>query len=138
MKFIKYVRHFLSGRNTRVEVNGTRSNSFRLNQGLPQGSSISPLLILVFINDIDIYLDADTIASLFADDTAIWMTDGQIRGSKRVLMQAEIDQISFMGEIVENEDQGRQDQCNGVHQSDIRWKMVAPVESRRQEHRKCE
>ena len=37
-KFVRYVRHFLSGRNTKVEVNGMRSNTFRLNQGLPQGS----------------------------------------------------------------------------------------------------
>ena len=92
-KFIRYVRHFLSGRNTRVEVNGTRSDTFRLNQGLPQGSSISPLLFLIFINDIDVDLDADTVASLFADDTATWTKDGKIKGSKRELMQTEIDKI---------------------------------------------
>ena len=41
-RFIKYTRHFLSGKKTTVEVNGTKSKSFLLNQGLPQGSSISP------------------------------------------------------------------------------------------------
>ena len=69
-RFIRYVRHFLSGRKTRVEVNGSRSDNFRLDEGLPQGSSISPLLFLIFINDIDVELDTDTTASLFADDTA--------------------------------------------------------------------
>ena len=34
----------------------------------------------------------DTIASLFADDTASWMKDGKIRGSNK-LMQEEIDKI---------------------------------------------
>ena len=34
-----------------------------------------------------------TIASLFADDTAIWMKDGKIKGSNRILMQEEIDKI---------------------------------------------
>ena len=92
-KFIRYVRHFLSGRKTKVEVNGVRSNTFLLNQGLPQGSSISPLLFLIFINDIDVDLEADTVASLFADDTATWMKDGKIRGSNRTLMQGEIDKI---------------------------------------------
>ena len=92
-KFIRYVRHFLSGRKTKVEVNGVRSNTFHLNQGLPQGSSISPLLFLIFINDIDIDLEVDTIASLFADDTATWTVDGKVRGSNRVLMQGEIDKI---------------------------------------------
>ena len=92
-RFIKYTRHFLSGRKTTVEVNGAKSKSFHLNQGLPQGSSISPILFLIFINDIDVDLDIETIASLFADDTAIWMKDGKIKGSNRILMQEEIDKI---------------------------------------------
>ena len=92
-RYIKYVRHFLSGRKTRVEVNGRRSNTFRLDEGLPQGSSISPLLFLIFINDIDVELDMETTASLFADDTATWMKDGKIRGSNRELMQGEVDKI---------------------------------------------
>ena len=92
-RFIRYVRHFLSGRKTKVEVNGERSDTFRLDQGLPQGSSISPLLFLIFINDIDVDLNLDTIASLFADDTSAWMKDGEIRGSNRTLMQVEIDKI---------------------------------------------
>ena len=74
-KLIRYVRHFLSGRKTRVEFNGTRSKAFRLDQGLPQGSCISPLLFLIFINDIDVDLHPDTIASLFADDTHGWLTE---------------------------------------------------------------
>ena len=92
-RFIRYVRHFLSGRKTRVDVNGSKSDPFRLDEGLPQGSSISPLLFLIFINDIDVDLDADTTASLFADDTATWMKDGRIKGSNRVLMQQEINKI---------------------------------------------
>lgn len=93
VRYIRYVRNFLSGRKTRVEVNGTRSREFRLDEGLPQGSSISPILFIIFINDIDVDLDIDTAASLFADDTATWMQDGRIRGSNRVLMQGEIDKI---------------------------------------------
>ena len=41
-RFVSYVRHFLSGRKTTVEVNGARCPKFRLDEGLPQGSSISP------------------------------------------------------------------------------------------------
>ena len=54
---------------------------------------MSPLLFLIFINDIDVDLDANTTASLFADDTAPWMNDGKIRGSNRTLMPNEIDKI---------------------------------------------
>jgi retron-type reverse transcriptase len=56
-KIYQVIRHFLAGRKTRVEVNGTRSNQFLMKQGLPQGSSISPILFVVFINDIDVDLD---------------------------------------------------------------------------------
>ena len=89
-RFIRYVRHFLSGCKTRVDINGTKSDIFRLDEGLPQGTSVSPLLFIIFINDIDVHLDADTTPSLFADNTATWMKDKRIQGSNRVLMQQEI------------------------------------------------
>ena len=63
-RFIGYVRHFLSGRKTWVEVNDKKSEQFVLKEGLPQGSCISPLLFLIFINDIDVDLDVKTTASL--------------------------------------------------------------------------
>ena len=88
---LKLQKHGRKGtRKTRVEVNGDRSDTFRLDKGLHQGSSIAPLLFLIFITDIDVDLDANIISSLFADDTATWMSDGN-RGSNRVLMQTEIE-----------------------------------------------
>ena len=92
-RFVVYVRQFLATRSTRVEVNGRRSNSFFLKEGLPQGSSISPLLFLIYINDIDVDLHVDTVASLFADDTATWLKDGKVRGEHRDLAQQEVNKI---------------------------------------------
>jgi hypothetical protein len=54
---------------------------------------ISPLLFLIFINDIDVDLDLETAASLFSDDTSSWRRDGKVRGSGRILMQEEINKI---------------------------------------------
>ena len=51
-QFIKYTRLFLSGRRTVVDINGVKSRPFYLNDGLSQGSAISPLLFLLFISDI--------------------------------------------------------------------------------------
>ena len=84
-RYIRYVRHFLSGRKTTVSINNVHSKEFLLRNGLPQGSSISPLLFLIFINDIDVDIDLETAASLFADDTSAWRADGKIRGSQRIL-----------------------------------------------------
>ena len=48
---------------------------------------------MIFINDIDVDLDAETIASLFADDTATWRKDGIVKGSQRRIAQEEVDKI---------------------------------------------
>ena len=92
-RFVRYTRHFLSSRWTTVSINNVNSKPFMLRNGLPQGSSISPLLFLIFINDIDVELDLETTASLFADDTSAWRADGKKRGSQRALMQTEVDKI---------------------------------------------
>ena len=92
-RFVKYIRSFLSSRITSVEINNVRSRKFHLKEGLPQGSAISPLLFVVFINDIDNDLSSDTLASLFADDTAIWKWGRDLEGEARVGMQEEIDKI---------------------------------------------
>ena len=92
-KFIRYARSFLSGRITTVNVNNTRSHSFLLKEGLPQGSSISPLLFLIFINDIDVDIRDDSLASLFADDTSVWRNGGVLKGETRDLMQQEVDAV---------------------------------------------
>ena len=91
-KFIRYTRNFLSNRKTTVEIDGTRSKQFILKEGLPQGSAISPLLFIIFINDIGVDLHPDTIASLFADDTAIGRQGGNHEELKN-LMQEEVNKI---------------------------------------------
>ena len=90
-RFIRFTRNFLSGRQTQVEVNGGRSKTFRLDEGLPQGSSISPILFLIFINDIDVDLDCETMAKPVRQ-RYVRMEEG-ILGSNCKLMQNEINKI---------------------------------------------
>ena len=92
-RFIKYVRLFLSARRTMVEINGVRSKEFYLNEGLPQGSAISPLLLLLFINYITEYLPEDAAASLFADDTAASVQSGKDKEQAQRKMQRNISGI---------------------------------------------
>ena len=68
--FIKYARSF---RKTTVEINGVKSEDFYLNKGLPQGSAISPLLFLLFINDTMEFMTQGAAPSLFANDTSAVM-----------------------------------------------------------------
>ena len=85
--------HFLSGRRGVVEVNNEKGDEIKLNQGLPQGSCISPLLFIIFVNDIGVDLSDQTIASLFTEDTATWTRAGKITPSSRTLLQADINKI---------------------------------------------
>ena len=93
-RFVKYVRLFLSTRKTHVEINGERGEAFYLNEGLPQGSAISPLLFLLYINDITSYMTADAAPSLFADDTAAAIECGKDREDAERRTQRNIDGIS--------------------------------------------
>ena len=89
-RYIQYVRHFLSARQTTVDVNGVKCTNFYLNEGLPQGSAISPLLFLIFIKDIDEEITMHTTTSLFADDTSVWVTAGKDKEEARRNMQEAI------------------------------------------------
>jgi hypothetical protein len=65
-----WISSFLSERKQRVVYNKSASTWQDVLNGTPQGSSISPLLFLIFINDI-----SDNILNkinLFADDTILW------------------------------------------------------------------
>lgn len=64
---ITWIGNFLSGRTISVRVDGSLSNPLPISSGVPQGSVLSPVLFLLFIND----LFSSTLLSAhsFADDT---------------------------------------------------------------------
>ena len=66
---IKFVKDFMSNRKFRVKINNVCGEYCEIECGLAQGSAISPLLFLVFINSIPIANSKKTCySSLFADD----------------------------------------------------------------------
>ena len=76
---------FLSGRSLQVRVGGSLSRSFNIDNGLPQGSVISPILFLVSINDLN---PSRVKYSLFADDVALWKAGRNIKHVNHIMQQA--------------------------------------------------
>ena len=68
--FLDLLMSFLSNRKYFVHVNGLKSDVKALNIGVPQGSTLGPLLFLIFINDMK---NCSNILKFiqFADDTTI-------------------------------------------------------------------
>ena len=62
--------NFLRNRKQRVLLNGQTSSWVDVDAGVPQGFILSPLLILIYINDTGDGISSN--AKLFADDTSLF------------------------------------------------------------------
>ena len=69
-----WFRSYLSNRQQRVKLNNTYSDFKSTNVGVPQGSTLGPLLFLVYVNDIH---KASKLFdfTLFADDTSLTISN---------------------------------------------------------------
>ncbi len=69
---VRILSSFLTGRKIQVSVKGKVSEEVPLNAGTPQGSVLSPLLFILYVNDIPVKAANKTNISQFADDMGIW------------------------------------------------------------------
>ena len=65
----KWIEDWLSERKQRVVINGKTPEWINVNSGVPQGSVLGPILIIIYINDIDEGITCKI--SKFTDDTNI-------------------------------------------------------------------
>ena len=65
---VEWIRSYLTGRSQKVVINGVSSS---LTTGVPQGSVLGPLLLLLYINDI-CSLNISSQMVLYADDLVLY------------------------------------------------------------------
>lgn len=73
---------FLQDRTVEVRIRDTLSNPVPLRAGTPQGSVLSPLLYIIYVNDAPLNTSNGVRAGQFADDISGWTTATSLRLSQ--------------------------------------------------------
>ena len=71
---LQLFRSYLSNRQHKTKIQDHFSSSKSINIGLPQGSILSPLIFILYINDLN-YISDSFAKTLFADDTTLTFTN---------------------------------------------------------------
>jgi len=70
-KILQWINSWLNGIMQKVVFNGNESSETRVLSGVPQGSVLGPILFIIFVNDIDLPLNAKILK--FADDAKVYL-----------------------------------------------------------------
>ena len=82
-KIYNWIKNFLTDRNIQTKINNATSSKEPLEEGLPQGSSLSCTLFLIFVNDLPDQLQYEK--ALYADDLVHWRPNKNVGVSNFLL-----------------------------------------------------
>ena len=101
------LKDLLKHRKQRVVLNGENSSWQGSTSGVPQGSILGPLLLLIYINDLSDGLSSN--CKLFADDTSLFSVvhDATISSSELNSDLANISEWAFKWKMNFNPDQSK-------------------------------
>ena len=131
-KLLTWIEAFLTGRQQRVTVNGTKSDWAPVTSGVPQGTVLGPLLFVIYVNDMP--GEVRSSLKMFADDTKLYRSVG--RESDNGVLQEDLDslvewserwQLPFNREKCKTLHLGGRNDCYTYHMGDVQLSQT-PVE----------